>query len=396
MSSIIRTLADFCAGECDWLIETVEALVRLESPTLDKPAVDRCGRELQARLEAIGGTVARLARSDRGDHLRAEFAVGRSAPRHAGESDGTLERPPSILVLGHFDTVWPVGQLDRMPIERRDGRLHGPGIFDMKAGIAIAMQAVRALAATSSSPARRIVMLWTTDEEVGSGTSRAAIETEARHSDAVLVLEPSLPGGAVKTSRKGCAGFEVIVRGVAAHAGIEPQKGASAVQELALQIPRINALQDLARGVNVNVVQVWGGARGNVIPDEAHALVDVRVPDAAAWKDLQQAFAGLTPADSRTRLESRGWFDRPPLERTAAVARLYDQACAVARELGLTLGEGGTGGGSDGNFTAALGVPTLDGLGAIGEGAHALHEHVRLDALAGRAALVAGLIATAG
>lgn len=398
MASIIRTLADFCADERDWLVETIEALARLESPTTDKAAVDRCGGELRARLEAIGGHVTRLPRADCGDHLRAEFSLARSAdrlrPGYGGppKPSAKVEASRSILILGHFDTVWPVGQLARMPLERRNGRLWGPGVFDMKGGIGIAMLAARAFAGAGVPLAHRIVMLWTADEETGSGTSRQAVEEEAQRSDAVLVLEPSLPGGAVKTSRKGCGGFEIVVRGVPAHAGIEPEKGASAVEELAHQIPRINALQDRARGVNVNVVQARGGARANVIPDEARALVDVRVPDTAAWDELQRALAALAPVDPRTRIEARGWFNRPPLQRTAGVARLYSQARAVARELGLELAEGGTGGGSDGNFTAALGVPTLDGLGAIGGGAHALHEHVEIAALPGRAALVAGLL----
>jgi glutamate carboxypeptidase len=279
-----------------------------------------------------------------------------------------------------------------MPLARSGGRLHGPGVFDMKAGIAIAMLATRALLETGAAINHRIVMLWTTDEEVGSASSRAAIEDEARRSSAVLVLEPSLPGGAVKTSRKGCGSYQVTVRGVAAHAGIEPQKGASAVQELAQQILRINALQDLARGVSVNVVQVSGGLRSNVIPDEARAVVDVRVPTAAAASEIDGAFRGLRPVDARTTVEADGGVDRPPLERTDLVERLYKQAREVARELGHDLAEGGTGGGSDGNFTAALGVPTLDGLGAIGDGAHALHEHIDIDTLPDRAALVAGLL----
>jgi glutamate carboxypeptidase len=369
-------LRDFCRGQQQWLRETIEALVSRESPTSDKTAVDQCGRELTTRLEAIGGRVQRLPRTDRGDHVLAEFGCGTS----------------QVLLLGHFDTVWPVGQLGRMPLAEHDGRLHGPGIFDMKAGIAIGMLAARALVETDAKLSRRIVMLWTTDEEVGSGTSRAAIEDEARRSDAVLVLEPSLPGGAVKTSRKGCGGYEVVVRGVAAHAGIEPQKGASAIQELAHQVLRINALQDLARGVSVNVVLASGGSRSNVIPDEARATVDVRVPTMADADEIGRRFAGLAPVDPRTSVTATGGFDRPPLERSPAVARLYDQARSIAGELGGSLEEGGTGGGSDGNFTAALGVPTLDGLGAIGDGAHALHEHVVLAALPDRAALVAALI----
>jgi glutamate carboxypeptidase len=262
----------------------------------------------------------------------------------------------------------------------------------MKAGIAIAMLATRALLETEAKANHRIVMLWTTDEEVGSESSRVAIEDEARRSRTVLVLEPSLPGGAVKTSRKGCGSYQVIVRGVAAHAGIEPQKGASAVQELAHQILRVNALQDLARGISVNVVQVSGGLRSNVIPDEARATVDVRVPTAAAAAEIDAGFRALRAVDGRTTIEAIGGIDRPPLERSSHVRRLYNQASEVERELGRELAEGGTGGGSDGNFTAALGIPTLDGLGAIGDGAHALHEHVDIETLADRAALVAGLI----
>src|SRR4051812_37342456 len=203
MSTIID-LHDFCRARRDWLLETTESLVALESPTTDKEAVDRCGAALVSRLEAIGGRVTRLPRVQRGDHLLAEFGCGAS----------------QVLLLGHFDTVWPIGQLDRMPPIRSGGRLHGPGVFDMKAGIAIAMLATRALLETGPAIPHRIVMLWTTDEEVGSESSRAAIEDEARRSSAVLVLEPSLPGGAVKTARKGCGSYEVIVRGAAAHAGI--------------------------------------------------------------------------------------------------------------------------------------------------------------------------------
>jgi len=377
MSTII-SLRDFCRDEQLWLLETIEALVSLESPTTDKAAVDRCGRALAARLEAIGGRVSRLPRVDRGDHLLAEFGCGTS----------------QILLLGHFDTVWPIGQLERMPLVRSNGRLHGPGVFDMKAGIAIGMLATRALLETGVSLSRRIVMLWTTDEEVGSATSRAAIEEEAGRSDAVLVLEPSLPGGAVKTARKGCGEYELRVRGVAAHAGIDPSKGASAIHELARQIVLVQKLQDLDRGISVNVGTISGGTRTNVVAEEARAVVDVRAPTQADAARVDAAFRALKPVDERTAVSVTGGLDRPPLERTAQVARLYQQASEVGRELGQALREGSTGGGSDGNFTAALGVATLDGLGAVGDGAHALHEHVEIESLADRAALVAGLIAT--
>jgi glutamate carboxypeptidase len=372
----MQRLLDYCQAERPWLRETVETLVRLESPSTDKVAVDRCGAELAARLAALGARVTRLDQQDRGDHVRAEFP-GSGQP---------------VLLLGHFDTVWPVGQLERMPLAEQNGRLHGPGIFDMKAGIAVATLAVRALRQTATAAAPPVVMLWTTDEEVGSRTSRSAIEEEARRSQAVLVLEPSLPGGAAKTSRKGCGDFELTVHGVAAHAGIDPGKGANAVHELAHQIVAIESLQNLERGLSVNVTVVGGGERTNVIPDRARASIDVRVPTIQEADRVERALRALIPRLSGTRLELHGAVNRPPLERSAHVARLYEQARLVAQSLGRELGEGGTGGGSDGNFTAALGVPTLDGLGPEGDGAHAVHEHVLLADLPWRAAFLAALL----
>jgi len=376
--SRIYHLLEFCRSERDWLIETIETLVRLESPSVDKAAVDRCGTELSSRLTAAGGRVTRLPRIERGDHLLAEFGCGSS----------------QLLLLGHFDTVWPVGQLERMPLTSAGGRLHGPGIFDMKAGIAIGMLAVRALLETDVRASRRIVMLWSTDEELGSASSRQAIEEEARRSEAVLVLEPSLPGGAAKTSRKGCGQYEITARGIAAHAGVDPDKGASAIHEMAHQITRLSGLSRLAPGLTVNVGTISGGSRPNVVAEEARAVVDVRAATQQEMQLSDEAIRRLEPHDARVRLEIAGGFERPPLERTSAVERLYEQARAIARELGFDLAEGGTGGGSDGNFTAALGIPTLDGLGAVGDGAHAVHEHIDLESLPLRAALVAGLLAS--
>jgi glutamate carboxypeptidase len=384
MSTIIN-LRDFCRRERAWLVDTIEALVRLESPTTDKMAVDRCGAELAARLEAIGGAVTRLARRDRGDHVRAEFAAGREG--------AAADERHQILLLGHFDTVWPVGQLERMPLVHSNGRLHGPGVFDMKSGIAIAMLAVRALVAAAPRLSKRIVMLWTTDEEMGSESSREAIEQEAGCSDAVLVLEPSLPGGALKTSRKGCGQYELVVRGIAAHAGIDPSKGASAIHELAHQICQLYRLPTPSGGLSLNVGTIAGGTRPNVVAEEARAVVDVRAATAGEMNMFDGMIRRQTPRDPRTQLVVSGGFDRPPLERSAQVERLYKEAREVARELGHDLSEGATGGGSDGNFTAAAGVPTLDGLGAIGDGAHAVHEYVEVDLLPDRAALVAGLVA---
>jgi len=281
-----------------------------------------------------------------------------------------------------------------MPLRRDGDRLHGPGVFDMKAGIGIAMLAVRALLELGAAPHGRIVMLWTTDEEIGSGTSRAAIEAEARRSEAVLVLEPSLPGGAVKTARKGCGEFELTVHGVAAHAGLDPGKGASAIHELAAQIAAIEQLQDLSRGVSVNVGIIAGGSRPNVVAEEARAVIDARAPTLADAAAVEAAIRALQPRRPGTRLTINGGFERPPIKRTLASRQLFERARAVASSLGRELGEGSAGGGSDGNFTAALGVPTWVVLAMNRRGAHAAHEHVERSSLPWRAALLAGLLTT--
>ena len=372
----MQHLADYCRRNERWLVETIEAIVAIESPTDDKAAVDRCGAELAARLRAIGGQVGSISTSTAGDHLRVEFGRG----------------DRQVLLLGHFDTVWPVGQLARMPITRTDDRLTGPGVLDMKAGIVLGMLATRALFEAAGPPPSRVVMLWTTDEETGSRTSRALLEAEARRSEAVLVLEPALPGGVLKTSRKGCGQYEIVVYGEPAHAGVDPGKGVSAIRELARQILAIETMQDLPRGVSVNVGTIAGGTRPNVVAPEARATVDVRAPSRADAERIDAQLRALTPQIAGAKIEVTGGFERPPMERTAGVARLYAIAQQAGAELGQTIGEGSTGGGSDGNFCAALGVPTLDGLGAIGDGAHALHEHVLVPPLVPRAVLIAALL----
>ena len=375
-STLANNFLRYCEAEHEWVLETTMALARLESPTDDKTAVDRCGEELAQRLRAIGGVVTRLPQPDVGDHLRAEFGSGAS----------------QVLIIGHFDTVWPIGQIDRMPLEIRDGCLFGPGVLDMKGGIALGMLAARAL--TEVAPlADRLVMLWTTDEERGSTSSRSAIEEEARRSRAAFVLEPALVGGGVKTRRKGCGEFHLRVHGVAAHAGVEPEKGASAIHELAAQIVDLQRVRDMAPGVSLNVGRLSGGSRPNVVAAEAHATIDIRVATSEEATRVAATVRHRVPTILGTRIEVTGGFDRPPLERTDAVARLYGRAREIAARLGHDLQEGGTGGGSDGNFTGALGVPTLDGLGALGAGPHALHEHIEVDGLSWRAALLAGLIA---
>jgi glutamate carboxypeptidase len=371
-----KRLLEYCRAHQPWMLELVETLVAIESPTDDKAAVDRCGVTLASRLEQMGGAVQRVASTSAGDHLVARFGSGSR----------------QVLLLGHFDTVWPMGTLARMPLVAKEGFLHGPGVLDMKAGLALGMLATRAILEQAPLGDVGITMLWTTDEETGSHTSRALIETEAARSDAVLVLEPALAGGALKTSRKGCGQYELTVRGVSAHAGVDPRKGVNAIRELAHQVLAVDAIRDLERGISVNVGVISGGSRPNVVPDFATATVDVRAQtmlDADAVDQAMRALRAVTPG---AHLDVSGDFNRPPMERSEGVIRLFGVAKSVAADLGFELHEGGTGGGSDGNFTAALGIPTLDGLGAIGDGAHALHEHVELASLPARAALIAGLL----
>jgi glutamate carboxypeptidase len=376
MKSLPSILAA-CRDETPWLMELIESLVRLESPTTDKSAVDRCGAELARRLNDLGGSITVVRNDSAGDHLHAEFGEGRH----------------QVLVLGHMDTVWPIGQLERMPLRVEGGRLHGPGVYDMKAGIALALLALRVLFALAIPLRNRVVFLLTADEETGSATSRRLIEEQADRSAAVLVVEPPLPDGGVKTGRKGVGRFSIEALGVAAHAGIEPDRGASAILEVAHQIVALERLRDPDAGVSINVGVVSGGTRANVVPEYARAEVDVRVSTMASAQGIEETLATLRRHVPGVTLRIRGAIERPPLERTPAVAELYALARGIAAEMGRELTEGSTGGASDGNFTAARGVPTLDGLGAVGGGAHAHDEHIIIDALPWRAALIAGLIA---
>ena len=370
-----------CARERDWVIELVRALVSHESPSTDRDALDACGTFLAARLAAAGASVSRVPAGSTTDHVLAEWPG-------AG---------PSVLLVGHFDTVWPVGQLARMPLHVSDGKLFGPGVLDMKGGLGIGTLAARAVAeAVPEGQRPRILLIATSDEEVGSRTSREAIERLARDSAAVLVLEPALPGGAVKTARKGVGEFVVTATGISAHAGANPGAGASAIHEIARHVTTIAGWSDPARGVTVNVGVIGGGLRSNVVAERAQALVDVRIARLADAASIEHAFRSLASVDPRVRLDVTGGINRPPMERTAGVASLYELARDVARTAGVDLAEGATGGASDGNFTAALGIPTLDGLGATGDGPHALHEHVIINDLAERAALVAGILARLG
>jgi len=288
-------------------------------------------------------------------------------------------------LLGHLDTVWPIGALKAMPCKVSQDRLWGPGSLDMKAGVAIALTALELLT-EASLLGREIVLLLNGDEEIGSPDSRPVIEKLARQCEAAFVLEPA-QGLAYKTARKGVGNWKIEVRGIAAHAGIDFQKGASAIRELARVVETVSGWTNLPRGLTVNPGVVAGGTRSNVVPASAWAEIDVRIAHRSDASRIERRFAALKPADSRCTLTAVGGFNRPPMERTRGTVKLFRKAQILARELGFALDEAATGGASDGNLTAALGVPTLDGMGAVGEGAHAPHEH-----LAPRTALLAGML----
>jgi glutamate carboxypeptidase len=365
------------------MVRLLGAFVRTESPSDVKPAVDRFGRLVAAEWRRRGADVTVLRQRQAGDHLRVVWPAPK-APQRRGQ----------ILVLGHLDTVYELGTLRTMPFRLSRGRAFGPGAFDMKGGLVIALFAAGALRRARLPPARSVVFLWTSDEETGSATSRAIIEREARRSDAVLVLEPAGgPDGRLKTHRKGVGTAELIVTGRAAHAGLDPQNGVNAVHELALQIARIAPFNDPRRGTTVSPTQVEGGTRSNVIPATARLVLDLRAETLPEMRKLERRLKALRPILPGARIELRGGFSRPPLERSASAA-LFARARESARALGFSLGEISAGGGSDGNFTAALGVPTLDGLGAVGEGPHSLNENVVVRSLPQRAALLALLLAT--
>lgn len=382
LNSLPKTLFASLKPRLPQMLDLLRELILLESPSLEKAPADRCCGFLADQWLLRGGIVHVLKENHRGNHLRIVWPPTSSRP------DGQL------LVLGHYDTVYPTGTLVRMPYRLSGGKAYGPGTFDMKAGIVQAIFALEALVQLKLPAKKNVVFLWTSDEEIGSESSRSVIETEARRSDAVFVLEPSLgPRGLVKTSRKGVGEAQLLVHGRASHAGLAPEKGINAIHELAAQIARMERWNSPRRGVTINADVIEGGSRANVIADRAVATLDLRAWHAADMRALESRLHSLKPIHRGARLEITGGFGRPPLERKHSAA-LFSQAKALARQLGLNLGEAAAGGGSDGNFTAALGIPTLDGLGAVGDGAHSTHEHVLVKTMPQRAALLAALLAT--
>jgi glutamate carboxypeptidase len=348
-------------------------LVEIESPSEDKAGVDRAGELVVRWATELGATVKRHRQRAFGDVLELGFGPTRS-------------KRGRVLLLGHLDTVWPIGTLAKMPWREVDGKLFGPGVLDMKAGVVMALEAIAALGG-----ARPVTLLLNSEEEVGSPVSRAITEKLAQQCVAVLVLEPA-QGLAYKTARKGVGDFRLHVQGVAAHAGVDFQSGHSAVLEMARLIERVCGFTDLGRGLTVNPGVISGGTRSNVIAAECTAQIDVRIARASDAARVERMFQRLTTTDKACKLTVSGGINRPPMERRAGTVRLFRQAQALAAQMGLELEEAATGGGSDGNFTAALGIPTLDGMGAVGAGAHAVHEHVVSRHLVERTAMLLGML----
>lgn len=380
---MIEQLAKIAERQVPSTLKLLRSMVEFESPSDNKEAVDRCVTFVADRCSALGGWVRQHRQKAFGDLLEARFGPQKS------------KRKP-ILLLGHLDTVWPLGTLKDMPCRVDSGRVWGPGVLDMKGGVAMALTAI-AILKEQQKLTRPVVLLLNSDEEVGSNVSRPITEKLALQSEAVYVLEPAQGiAGAYKTARKGVGNYSIRVRGIASHAGVDFERGHSAIVELARQIERITQFTELDRGITVNVGTVQGGTRSNVVAAEAHAEVDIRIAKTKDEARLEKQFRSLRVFDSKCSLHVEGGLNRPPMERTRGTVALYKRAAKYARELGFRLEEAATGGGSDGNFTSALGVPTLDGMGAVGEGAHAAHESLLLEHMAPRTALLAAMLADAG
>ena len=379
----ITSLHDYFLGRREALIAFTRALVETESPSGDEAGSKAVVSLLAAAGEAINGVtkIERVPSERYGEHLRLRLP-------------GDSPRAKPILILGHTDTVHPRGSLKQRPWRVEANRAYGPGVFDMKANCALALEVIRGCVETGTRPERPVVLLLTCDEEAGSFTGRQLVEAESRKAHAVLVLEPPASGGRAKTGRKGTGIFSIEARGRAAHAGLEPEKGASAILELARQTDLLHALNGKGNGISVNVGVFQGGTLSNVVAAQARVEIDVRFSTNEEAARIENEILKLRPIDDRIRLIVKGGINRPPLERTDKALDLYNRAKVIAAQLGFELGETQVGGASDGNFAAAVGAAVLDGLGIDGDGAHAVHEHILIDDIPRRGALLAGLIAT--
>lgn len=374
MSGVVKYFAQKQDALLDWLRDLVE----IESPSHDKAAVDRMGSRVAELIDLAGGSVERAERTDVGDVVLGHW-LGQSVEQR-------------ILMLCHMDTVWPLGTLGERPIRIEGERLFGPGSFDMKAGIVIALVALQGLSALDRSPVGSVTMLCNGDEEIGSGGSRELIESLARDSDLVLCMEPAIPGGAIKTARKGGGHYRLVAKGRAAHAGADHQKGLNAIEEMAHHILGLQQLTDYDLGTTVNVGTIQGGSRPNVVPEECSISVDIRITSLDEAGRMDKIIHDIQPHLPGAELEIVGGFGRPPMVRDALMVRTFEQVRRIAGRHGLTVTEGLSGGGSDGSFAAALGLPTVDGMGADGDGGHAVHEHVLIGSLPEKAALTAAML----
>ena len=372
----------YFADRKDQMVETIRELAEIESPSDNKQAVDRIAAIIASKFESLGGKVRFHYSNIFGDSLQVDFTAG---------GNSTSRKP--VLLLGHYDTVYALGTLASVPCRVDNGRLRGPGVLDMKSGIALMLYAIEALQAWYGALPRPITVFLVSDEEVGSYSSRKITQTLAKKSCGVLVLEPAAGvQGAVKTARKGVGEYKLLVEGVAAHAGLDPGKGHSAILELARQIAVVAKLSNLKQGVSVNPGIIQGGTRTNVIAAEASVAIDVRIKSAKQAAGLDRKLRALKPFDKHCKLQVTGGINRLPMERNAGVAALFKRAREIASRVGWKLEEASVGGGSDGNFTAGMGIPTLDGMGGVGEGAHARHEYIVISELPRRALLLAEMI----
>jgi glutamate carboxypeptidase len=359
-----------------YLLLFLQDLVQIESPTTFKEAVDSLGQRIAHEMRGLGAEVKQHKRDKVGDHWSAIWGEGEK----------------QITMLAHMDTVHPVGTLDQLPWEVKGDRIYGPGVLDMKASIAIACTAIQGLLSSKQFPNRRICLLCTSDEETGSHHSQDLIRTLALKSELVLCLEPALPNGSLKTWRKGVGIYRLSVQGKPAHAGANPEDGINAIVEMSHLIQQIQSFPNEEAGTTLNVGLIRGGTRSNVVPAQSSIVVDIRVENEAEQSRISQAMSHLQTSNPEAQLEIEGEWNRPPMPRTQAMIQTFEKAKATASEIGLEISEGGTGGGSDANFVAPLGIPVLDGLGAIGGGAHTLEEYIELDSLMDRTALLAAIL----
>lgn len=357
-------------------IDLLKNLVELESPTNAKAHIDKLGRFIAGRAQGLNAKVTTYPQETAGDHWAFSWGSG----------------DREFLLLTHMDTVYAIGTLDELPWREERARIYGPGVLDMKFGIATALSVVEAIQTEGADSMQSVTLLCTSDEETGSETSREIIESLAREHRLTLCLEPALSNGALKTWRKGIGAFEIITKGISAHAGSDPNPGVNAILEMAYQLIELEKIADPKKGTSINIGVIEGGSRTNVVPESCSCRIDVRVKTSSEQQVVEQALASHSPNLEGAKVSIDGYWNRPPMQRTPLMMETFERAQAIVKEIGISLSQGGTGGGSDANFVAALDLPVLDGLGAIGEGAHSRTENIQISSIAERAAILAAII----